>query len=124
MSNHQKQLVVRVKVGRDWEGGVDHDKINHTFNLKEEARRVKWPHFYSTARKDNVFTGVCHSVHNRPHGYSVTVHPIYSAVGARPTGMLSCYLPLSPGREGAFPTLFFASRLWQKAAANSQLILY
>ena len=27
-----------------------------------------------TARKGNVFTGVCHSVHNWPHGYSVTAH--------------------------------------------------
>ena len=33
---------------------------------------------------------VSHSVHNRPHGYSVTVHPCYGAVGMHPTGMLSC----------------------------------
>ena len=25
----------------------------------------------------NVFTGVCHSVHNRPHAYSVTTHPCW-----------------------------------------------
>ena len=43
-----------------------------------------------TAREGNVFTGVCHSVHNRLHGYSVTAHPCYSAVGTHPTGMLSC----------------------------------
>ena len=43
-----------------------------------------------TAREGNVFTGICHSVHNRPHGYLVTVHPCYSAVGTHPTGMLSC----------------------------------
>ena len=34
---------------------------------------------------------VSHSVHNRPHGYSVTAHPCYSAFGMHPTGMLSCY---------------------------------
>ena len=38
-----------------------------------------------TAREGNVFTGVCHSVHNRPHAYSVTAHPCsvtcYGAVG-------------------------------------------
>ena len=27
--------------------------------------------FLSTAREGNVFIGVYHSVHNRPHGYSV-----------------------------------------------------
>ena len=36
---------------------------------------------------------VSHSVHNRPHGYSVTGHPCYSAVGMHPTGMLSCCHP-------------------------------
>ena len=30
-----------------------------------------------TAREGNVFTGVCHSVHNRPHAYSVTAHPCW-----------------------------------------------
>ena len=30
-----------------------------------------------TAREGNVFTGVCHSVHNWPHGYSVTAHPCW-----------------------------------------------
>ena len=29
------------------------------------------------AREGNVFTRVCDSVHNRPHGYSVTVHPCW-----------------------------------------------
>ena len=29
-----------------------------------------------TAR-DNVFTGVCHSVHNWPHAYSVSAHPCW-----------------------------------------------
>ena len=46
--------------------------------------------FLPTAREGNVFTGVCHSVHNRPHVYSVTAHPCYSVVGTHPTGMLSC----------------------------------
>ena len=44
-----------------------------------------------TVREDNVFTGVCHSVHNGPHGYSVTVHPCYGPVGTHPTGILSCF---------------------------------
>ena len=30
-----------------------------------------------TAREANVFTGVCHSVHNRPYAYSVTAHPCW-----------------------------------------------
>ena len=34
---------------------------------------------------------VIHSVHNRPHGYSVTAHPWYGAVGTHPTKMLSWY---------------------------------
>ena len=33
---------------------------------------------------------VSHSVHNQPHGYSVTAHPCYDVVDTRPTGMLSC----------------------------------
>ena len=37
--------------------------------------------FLPTAREGNVFTGVCHSVHNRPQGYSVNGHPCYSGVG-------------------------------------------
>ena len=48
-------------------------------------------HFFSLItdrKKGNVFTGVCHSVHNWPHGFSVTVHPRYSAIG---TGMLYCF---------------------------------
>ena len=44
-----------------------------------------------TAREGNVFTGVCHSVHNRPDGYSVIAHPYYGAVGMHPTGMLSYF---------------------------------
>ena len=33
---------------------------------------------------------VSQSVHNRPHGYSVTAHPCYGAVVTHPSGMLSC----------------------------------
>ena len=44
-----------------------------------------------TAREGNVFTSICHSVHNWPHGYSATAHPCYSAVGTHPTGVLSCF---------------------------------
>ena len=45
--------------------------------------------YLPTARERNVFTCVCDSVHNWPHGYSVT--PCYGTVGTHPTGMLSCY---------------------------------
>ena len=46
---------------------------------------------------------VTHSVHNRPHGYSVTVHPSYCAVGMHPTGMLSCLVMiLSSQRYNTF----------------------
>ena len=38
-------------------------------------------HLYRPQGKVMFFTGVCHSVYNRPHGYSVTAHP---------TGTLSC----------------------------------
>ena len=34
--------------------------------------------------------GVSHSVHNRPHGYSITARPCYGVAGTHPTGMLSC----------------------------------
>ena len=34
--------------------------------------------FLPIVREGNVFTDVCHSVHNRPHDYSVTAHPCYS----------------------------------------------
>ena len=45
--------------------------------------------FLPTARECNVFSGVCHSVHNRPRGYSVTAHPCYSAIGTHP---IECFL--------------------------------
>ena len=38
---------------------------------------------------------VCHSVHNRLHGYSFTAHPCYGAVGTHSTGMLSCFILVS-----------------------------
>ena len=34
-------------------------------------------------------TGVCHSVHNQPHGYWFTAHPCYGAVGSI---LLQCFL--------------------------------
>ena len=42
-------------------------------------RLLSNPDNYSlpTAREGNVFTHVCDSVHNRPHGYSVTAHPFW-----------------------------------------------
>ena len=33
--------------------------------------------FYRLQGEGNVFTDVCHSVHNRSHGYSFTAHPCY-----------------------------------------------
>ena len=41
-----------------------------------------------TVREGNVFTGVCHSVHNRPHDYLFTAHPCYGEVGTHSAGML------------------------------------
>ena len=45
------------------------------------------------------FTCFCVSVHNRPHGYSVTAHSVgysitscYGAVSTHPTGMLSYFI--------------------------------
>ena len=38
---------------------------------------------------------VSHSVHNRPHGYSVTAYPFYGVVGTHATGMLSFLLETS-----------------------------
>ena len=35
---------------------------------------------------------MCHSVHNTPHGYSVTAHPCYGVVGAHSTGMLFLFV--------------------------------
>ena len=46
--------------------------------------------FLPTGGEGNVFTRVCQSVHNRPHGYWFTTHPCYGAVSMHPTGMLSC----------------------------------
>ena len=37
-------------------------------------RRAQSIIFLPTTREGNVFTGVCHSVYNRPHAYSVTAH--------------------------------------------------
>ena len=42
------------------------------------------------ARECDVFTGVCHYVHYRPHGYSITAHPCCDVVSAHPTAMLPC----------------------------------
>ena len=38
-------------------------------------------HYLRTAMEGNVFTGVCHSVYNWPHAYSVTAHPCNDVVG-------------------------------------------
>ena len=63
------------------------------------ATPYTWIHhwyFLPTAREGNVFTGICHSVHNWPYGHSITAHPwwllghCYGAVGMHSTGMLSC----------------------------------
>ena len=59
--------------------------------MHEKHIRVLLP----TTRESNAFTGVRHSVHNRSHGFSVTAHPCYGAVGTHPTGMLSCYLSVT-----------------------------
>ena len=62
--------------------------VNEKFSFKEKPRSLFV--LLLTAREGNVFTGVCYSVDNWPHGYSVTVHPSYGAVCRNPTGILSC----------------------------------
>ena len=47
-------------------------------------RQIQWI-LLLTAREGNVFTDVCHSVHNRPRVYSVTTHPCCGAVSTDPT---------------------------------------
>ena len=47
-------------------------------------------HWLPTAREGNVLTGLCHSVHNRPHGYSFTAHPCFTARLLRI--LLGCFL--------------------------------
>ena len=43
-----------------------------------------------TTRESIVFTGVCHSVHDRLYAGSVAAHPCDGAVGRHTTGMLYC----------------------------------
>ena len=64
------------------------------------------PNLLLTAGEGNVFTGVCHSVHNWPYGYSVTVHPCYSTVGVHPTGMLSILVILFFQNEVSLVKIF------------------
>ena len=46
--------------------------------------------YYRPRSEGNVFTGVCHSVHNRPYG--CLMRPLgHCVVGMHPTGMLSCF---------------------------------
>ena len=77
------------RFGWGWIGGV-----GHLLKFRnDEVVRTNWSFPLSllpTAREGNVFTGICHSVQNCPHGYLVTAHPCYSTVGTHPTGMLSC----------------------------------
>ena len=71
-----------------------------TINISEETIKSVADPGFSTgqprrgdanllAREGNVFTGVCHSVHNQPHGYWFTAHPCYGAVGSI---LLQCFL--------------------------------
>ena len=60
---------------------------------KVQNKGSNWPicrDFLPTAWEGRVFKGICHSVQNRPRGYSVTARPCYGVVGTHPTGMLSC----------------------------------
>ena len=67
--------------------------------------------FLLTAREGNVFTGVYHSVHKRPHGYSVIAHPCNGSVGTHPTGMLSCFLVSFVGLLKNTSTIFQFSKM-------------
>ena len=60
-----------------------------------------------TAREGNVFTGVCHSVHNRPYDYLVI------AVGTHPIGMVSCSI--------AVVDLLFKSNIIKKISCKLTL---
>ena len=62
--------------------------------------RFYW-HLLPTAGEGNVLTGVCHSVHIRPHIYSFTAHRFYGAVGMHPTWMLSCLQTTNVNKQRA-----------------------
>ena len=83
-------------IGRERLKKIIYYKVSPEYfsSFLREVHDCPWPSFLlPTAKEGNVFTGMCHSVHNRPHGYSVTAHPRYGAIlpiGKHPTGMLSC----------------------------------
>ena len=62
----------------------------YLYNPQQVSASCPFEAIFSDRKKGNDFTGVCHSVHNRPHGYLVTAYPCYSAAGTHPTRMLSC----------------------------------
>ena len=73
-----------------------HAKSANSWKIKKTkylAFSERW-NIITHRREGNVLTSVCHSVHNRLHGYSVTAHPCYSMVGTHP--MLSCILTWCP----------------------------
>ena len=53
--------------------------ISHCSSLLQRGRCSSYWNalLLLTAREGNVFTGFCHSVHNRPLAYSVTAHPCW-----------------------------------------------
>ena len=51
--------------------GIFTDVLDFTLKLKTLTLH------YRLQAKVKVFTRVCHSVHNRPHAYSVTAHPCW-----------------------------------------------
>ena len=86
---------MQFKVKRWWTGQHGEVKLhNSRRSIEDMENRVYLgsPNLHNSlpaAREGNVFTGVCHSVHNRPHGYSVTDHPCNGTVGMHST---ECFL--------------------------------
>ena len=75
----KKQYLCRAKQGK-----YNMDKFNRAqIGLNYGALK---PGVKGEARRDAVFTGVSHSVHNQPYGHSVTAHhPCYGAFDTHPT---------------------------------------
>ena len=62
-----------------------------------------------------------HSVHNRPHGYSVPANPCYGAVGSHPTRMLSCSTGLYI-RDGEHLLFFNPGHRTDRIASLSNIV--
>ena len=77
------------------ENGSDSVTTNEDGTFKQtNTIRYVCEHLLPTARESNVFTGICYSVHNWPHAYSVTAHPCWPLmVERRNLGFMKILLP-------------------------------